>query len=107
MVRKGNKYLHGFKKKKNVICLQETHYVQADETLWRKEWGGPIVFSHGLKNSRGVMSYEGRYVILKFIIGDKQVCLINVYTVDQTLIVQVFLKILMKLSVDLTDLTYK
>lgn len=54
MVRKGNKYLHGFKKKKkNVICLQET--------LWRKEWGGPIVFSHGLKNSRGVMSLFNKH----------------------------------------------
>ena len=38
----------------SVICLQETHSLEADEQLWRMEWGGDIVFSHGTENASGV-----------------------------------------------------
>lgn len=42
-------------KKYTIICLQETHSVPAEEDLSREEWGGSIWFSHGLKNTRGVI----------------------------------------------------
>ena len=38
----------------HVAVLQETHSVTRDETYWRAEWGGPIIFSHGLIHERGV-----------------------------------------------------
>ena len=30
----------------DIILLQETHSLLADEKLWQCEWGGEIVFSH-------------------------------------------------------------
>ena len=38
----------------NVICLQETHSTEKDELQWALEWGGPIYFSHGNSDSKGV-----------------------------------------------------
>ncbi len=40
----------------DIICLQETHSVQKDETKWIREWGGHIFFSHGSSNKRGGIS---------------------------------------------------
>ena len=34
--------------------LQETYSEKDDETVWKKEWGGDIIFSHGSNRSRGV-----------------------------------------------------
>ena len=34
--------------------LQETYSEKEDETVWKKEWGGDIIFSHGINRSRGV-----------------------------------------------------
>ena len=39
---------------KEIFLLQETHSSPEDEVLWKKEWGGDIVFSHGSHHSRGV-----------------------------------------------------
>ena len=34
--------------------LQETYSEKEDETVWKKEWGGDIIFSHGSNRSKGV-----------------------------------------------------
>ena len=34
--------------------LQETYSSVNDEMVWRNEWGGEILFSHGFQRSRGV-----------------------------------------------------
>ena len=37
------------------ICLfQESHTCSASEKQWKGQWGGPIHFSHGTSNSKGV-----------------------------------------------------
>ena len=41
-------YHHG------IILLQETCSTKHDEQYWAWEWGGNILYSHGLANSRGV-----------------------------------------------------
>lgn len=82
-------------KKRTIICLQETHSSPPDEDPWREEWGGSILFSHGLKNSRGVMILfnkgfdlkmekvevhpQGRWIIVKLKIEDRSLCLVNIY----------------------------
>ena len=79
----------------NVILLQETHSTKETEHLWRSEWGGSILFSHGKSNARGVcillknnINYnlintisddEGRYLILDIEFGDVKMSLTNVY----------------------------
>ena len=40
--------------KYDLICLQETHSNVGDEMLWKAEWGGQIIMSHGTQNSKGV-----------------------------------------------------
>ena len=35
-----------------IICLQDTHTINDDESSWRLIWGGPIFFSH-LSTRRG------------------------------------------------------
>ena len=75
--------------------LQETHSKSEDETIWTKEWGGEIVFSHGSSSSRGAcimfapnMEYnindkyldpQGRFVILNVTINDVKLTLANIY----------------------------
>lgn len=38
----------------DIIYLQETHSTPQDQKIWASEWGGRVLFSHGLSNSRGV-----------------------------------------------------
>ena len=38
-----------------MIFLQETCSDKNIESLWRAEWGGDVLSSHGSKHSRGVM----------------------------------------------------
>ena len=80
---------------KGVVFLQETHSVLADESEWKKDWGGEIFFSHGSSNSRGVAilfpkSYNvcrnnvqtdnnGRIIILDAIVNYVPIILANVY----------------------------
>ena len=40
--------------KASFYFLQETFSETSDETIWKKEWGGNIIFSHGSRQSRGV-----------------------------------------------------
>ena len=37
----------------DVICLQETPSVTENEVIWKAEWGGDILFSHGTNKARG------------------------------------------------------
>ena len=75
--------------------LQETHSIAATENQWRNEWGSEMISSHGSSNSQGVailfkngidcsinhkiVDPEGRNIILKACIQDKDYVLINAY----------------------------
>ncbi|ESO90527.1 hypothetical protein LOTGIDRAFT_123325, partial [Lottia gigantea] len=39
--------------KQKIIFLQETHSCLSDESVWAREWGSNIYFSHGQTNSSG------------------------------------------------------
>ena len=43
-------------KKPNVIFLQETHSAPENEKFWSTQISGDCIYSHGQKNSRGVMT---------------------------------------------------
>ena len=63
----------------DLLIMCESHSCVDEEKIWRNEWGGEIIFSHGERNSRGVavlmtkqmynqsknieVDKEGRYVI--------------------------------------------
>lgn len=68
--RKIFNHLHD--QKVDIALLQETHSVPDDLTFWRSEWGGEIIFSHGMSNARGVA----------ILIGKKLNCQVKDYKVD-------------------------
>ena len=43
-----------YRKRANVLCLQETHSEIKDEQIWANEYGGEIFYSHGANNAKGV-----------------------------------------------------
>lgn len=95
--RKKRNTVFSWLKEKNydIFCLQETHSTEADEAVWKNEWRGPIYFSHGQKNSKGVMilfkdtfdfqlclkqsDEKGRWLALDITIQEENLCLINLY----------------------------
>ena len=42
------------KKKLDIVFIQESHSTRNVCRIWRSEWAGEIVFSHGDSNARGV-----------------------------------------------------
>ena len=63
----------------DILIIQETHSTAECERIWRNEWGGKIIFSHGSGSARGIamlmtekvsqhmqnieVSIEGRYIM--------------------------------------------
>ena len=91
--RKIFQYLH--QRNFDIICLQETHSHSDDVGLWSNEFGGRILFSHGSKDSKGVMilirknapvkigktfsDLEGRTIACELGYEDKKFSLVNIY----------------------------
>ena len=78
----------------DIICLQETHSTPEQEELWKKQWNGPIHFSHGTSQARGVCilfsqsikncnvkfgDADGHLLILEVEIKQMQLAVCNVY----------------------------
>ena len=79
----------------DIPFLQETHSDKKDESLWKTQWGELAFFSSFSSNSRGVgilirnsVSFkllsvfsdpDGRFLILKGILNDLHVTLVNIY----------------------------
>lgn len=85
-----------FKNRKlDMVLLQETHSTPEDETIWLREWGGRIIFAHGLSQSKGVAIlirrdvpvevleiktvFQGRFVLLEVKISEFTFLLVNFY----------------------------
>lgn len=82
-------------KHKGIIFLQETHSVPSDEQVWKREWGGEIIFNHGTANSRGVailfnktydininkcsQDDQGRILLLEGVFNNYEINLLNIY----------------------------
>ena len=81
---------------KAVVFLQETHSTKKHENLWKYQWHGDMIFSHGTSGSRGgcvafrynseykllspeISDKEGRYIILHIEIQGTPYILINYY----------------------------
>ena len=78
------------------MFLQETYSTRDIETVWKSEWGGNILYSHGTNHSRGVMilinpklnirtdhvtaDKNGRYLLLQVAINDTNLYLCNIYS---------------------------
>ena len=81
--------------KDDVILLQETHSIKGDERIWKAQWRGEVRYAHGTHNSKGVLiafkdgvnldiqmeivDSEGRFIIIKTIINESNVVIVNYY----------------------------
>ena len=77
-----------------LIC-QETHSTSENEKIWRNEWGGEAIFSHGTSGARGVAIFyarkfrdkivnietdvEGRYIIYDVVEDMSVVTIVAIY----------------------------
>ena len=52
--RKIFNYIKNHTSGKAVVFLQETHSTKKHENLWKYQWHGDMIFSHGTSGSRGV-----------------------------------------------------
>ena len=84
-----------YRKRCDILCLQETHSTQKNEVQWKAEWGGPAYFSHGESNARGVVilvkkgaaidisqetsSSDGRWIMCNVFADGTSFALINIY----------------------------
>ena len=79
----------------DIIFLQETCSTPEIENMWKNEWGGQFIFSHGIRHSRGVAicfkstlnfdiktvktCNDGRLIYLDILIDDSPFKLLNLY----------------------------
>ena len=78
-----------------IIFLQETYTTEGDEIVWKNQWSGDILMSHGTNHARGVailipkeISYtsdtieidpKGRFILLNGTFEGKNITLLNCY----------------------------
>lgn len=83
------------RKKADIVFIQEAHSKIIDETNWKNEWGGNLLFNHGAYNARGVLTLikpnldfklvnldldqNGRLQIINCYIQNSPFKLINIY----------------------------
>ena len=80
----------------DIAFLQETYSSRENENMWRNEWGGRVIYSHGTKHSRGLAIFiknktdceiiekiteqSGRILMVKTkLFDDTTAWLVNVY----------------------------
>ena len=89
--------------------LQETYSEPKDEIVWRSEWGGKILYSHGTNRKKGVcilispqfnefqIEYscsdsEGRIVLANININSAEISLCNIYAPNNLQVQNTFVK---------------
>ena len=82
-----------------MLILQETHSEPNLEQIWKSEWGGEIVYSHGTSAARGVAilvskqiysniseivsSEDGRYIMLDYEENGQKITILAVYAPNE------------------------
>ena len=94
-VKRRKIYKHMREQKPDICLLQETHATNNDCYIWSNQWGNKCLYANGDSNARGVSclltknivkgikdvyrDIQGRYLILKIMIGEYSYCVANVY----------------------------
>ena len=86
-----------YRKRADILCLQETHSQKENEQQWSQEWGGEVIFAHGSSASRGVailiaknirtqcklsnteVDMHGRYILTDMSCHENSFTIINLY----------------------------
>ena len=76
----------------DIVCLQETYITKSDYELWKREWGGEMLFFEGTNHGRGeiillrksfpyewsIELLESRIIALR-VKAEKDMCILNAY----------------------------
>ena len=84
-----------YRKRCDILCLQETHSTPDDEQLWNNEWGSAGHYSHGTSAAQGVAIFikkgscieteivhsdkDGRILTIKVQKNEYCLCILNIY----------------------------
>ena len=102
--------------------LQETFSDPSDESLWKNEWGGEIIFSHGTRHSRGVCilinpsvkklkvvyshcDASGRFILINLTVDCLELSLCNIYAPNNHTDQLQFIQNLNNLLIDKSELS--
>ena len=102
--------------------LQETFSDPSDESLWKNEWGGEIIFSHGTRHSRGVCilinpsvkkpkvvyshcDASGRFILINLTVDCLELSLCNIYAPNNHADQLQFIQNLNNLLIDKSELS--
>ena len=101
--------LYHFRPKGEILCFQETHSVENDESIWEAESGMKCFWSNGTNDSRGVVTMiqkteeisvlhhksdqAGRYVIVNVKIKGENYVIVNLYAPNKD-VPQFFVEVL-------------
>ena len=87
-----------YRKNADLLVVCESHSSEEIERIWESEWGGPIVFSHGSSQSKGIMicikkqyenmiknvySKQGRLIIFDVEENEQKVSVVALYAPNQ------------------------
>ena len=83
----------------DLLILQETHSTIESEKVWRNEWGGDVIFSHGTSNARGIAIFikkeisqqvqniyrdtDGRLIIVDVVENDQKISVVAIYVPNE------------------------
>ena len=97
--KKRKSLLDHFRKNADILIMQESHSTTENENLWRNEWGGEVIFSHGTNMARGIAIFctktvyncisniycdnEGRLIIFDVTESDKIITITAIYAPNE------------------------
>ena len=58
-----------------IVCSQETHSTKKDVLLWKYQWHGDMIFTHGSSNQKGILAafrYGLEYKMLSLEVVDDE-----------------------------------
>ena len=91
--KRKNLFRYFRKEKFSVVCIQESYITDNDYELWKKEWGGELIYFKGTRHAKGqlillqrnfpykwsVEVLSERIVAISFSVNDKDITVFNVY----------------------------
>ena len=88
-----------YRKNADLLVMQETHSQKENEEIWRNQWGGHVIYTHGTPASRGLAIFisktiepnisnvytddEGRLIILDIQENGVNITLIAIYAPNE------------------------
>lgn len=105
VVKRKNLFRHFKENKYDIVCIQESYVTKGVSELWKKEWGGDMIFFESTSHSKGqiilirkqfpfawnTFILNERVIAVRLSIENREVCVFNIYAPNATREVKEFL----------------